>query len=62
VHLGKVDRLRVPEDGGGGPFLVPDVGNALEKQERQDVRLPIVPVDRAAAKDFRAFPEMRFKI
>ena len=59
VHLGEVDRIGVTEERRGvSRLLVPDVGDALEEQQRQDVRLPVGAVHGTAAEDLGAFPEM----
>jgi hypothetical protein len=41
-----------------GSLLVPDIANALEEQERQDVTLPVGAVDGAATEDVGGLPEM----
>lgn len=59
VNLWEVDRLGVPEERRGScRLLVPDIRNALEEQQRQDVRLPVGTIHGAAAEDLGAFPQM----
>src|SRR5207249_1213766 len=63
VYLREVDWLGVTEkDCCFSRLLVPDVGDALEEQQREDVRLPVGPVHGAAAEDLGAFPEVRFQV
>ncbi len=42
-------------------FLIPNVADALEEKDRQDVALPIGTVNRAAAQDVGGFPKMGFQ-
>ena len=46
---------------GGGGLLVPDVADALEEEERQDVAHPVGAAERAAAEDVGGFPEVGFE-
>jgi hypothetical protein len=43
-------------------LLVPDVADALEEEERQDVALPVRPVDGTAAQDVGRLPQMRLQL
>ena len=45
-----------------GVLLVPHVADALEEEQRQDVRLPVGAVDRAAAQDVGGLPEVRLEL
>ena len=47
---------------GFGRLLVPDVADPLEEQEREDVALPVRPVDGAAAQDLGAVPEVGLEL
>ena len=47
---------------GLGRLLVPDVADPLEEQQREDVALPVRPVDGAAAQDLRAVPEVGLQL
>ena len=59
VDLGEVDRIGVAEERRRfGRLLVPDVGDPLEEEQRQDVRLPVGAIDGAAAEDLGAVPEV----
>ncbi len=44
-----------------GVFLVPDIADALEEEQRQDIALPVGAVDGAAAQDVGGLPQMRFQ-
>ena len=46
---------------GGGGFFVPDVADALEEEERQDVAHPVGAAEGAAAKDVGGLPEVGFE-
>ena len=57
VDLGEVDWVDVAVQLGGlRRLLVPDVADALEEEQRQDVRLPVRAIDGAAAQDLGAVP------
>lgn len=43
-------------------LLIPDVADAFEEEQRQDVGLPVGAIDRAAPEDVRGLPEMRLKL
>ncbi len=43
-------------------FFVPHIADALEKQERQNVTLPVGAVHGAAAQDIRRLPEVGFEL
>ena len=43
-------------------LLVPGVADALEEKQREDVRLPVGTVDRAAAQDVRGLPEVGLEV
>ncbi|MEZ4227267.1 MAG: hypothetical protein R3B13_40390 [Polyangiaceae bacterium] len=45
-----------------GVLLVPDVADALEEEERQDVALPVGAIDGAAAEDVRGLPKVGFEL
>ena len=45
-----------------GHLLVPDVADPLEEQQREDVTLPVRPVDGAATQDLSAVPEAGLQI
>ena len=45
-----------------GVLFIPDVADAFEKEQRQDVTLPVRTVDRAAAQDIGRFPEVGFEL
>ena len=63
VQLRKDAQVDVPEFRFGlGRLLVPDVADPLEEQEREDVALPVRSVDRAAAQDLRAVPEVGLQL
>ncbi|HEX4566459.1 MAG TPA: hypothetical protein VH138_07485, partial [Vicinamibacterales bacterium] len=63
VHLGEVDRISVAEFRGRfGGLFVPHVGDALEEQQWEDVRLPVRPIDGAPAEDLGAVPEVLSQI
>src|SRR5439155_1412311 len=40
-------------------LFIPDIRKAFEEEERQNVVLPIRPIDGASAKDLGAVPEVR---
>jgi hypothetical protein len=39
-------------------LFVPDIADAFEEQQRQDVGLPVGAIDRTASKDVCCFPEV----
>ena len=43
-------------------LFIPTVTDPLEEQERQDVALPVRPIDGRAAQDVGGFPEGGFEI
>jgi hypothetical protein len=45
-----------------GVLLVPDVADAFEEEQRQDVGLPVGAIDRAAAQDVRGLPEVGLEL
>ena len=47
---------------GLGRFLVPDVADPLEEQQREDVALPVRPVDGAAAENLGAPPQLGLQV
>jgi len=62
VDFGEIDRVRIAEDFGGfRGFLVPDIADALEEQQRQDIRFPVRAVNGTAAEDLGAIPEVGFE-
>ena len=63
VQLGKVAQVDVAVFLPGlGRLLVPDVADPLEEQQREDVALPVRPVDGAAAQDLGAVPEVGLQV
>jgi hypothetical protein len=59
MHLRKVDRIDIAEQLSRlRRFLVVYVADPLEEQQRKDVSLPISAIDRTAAENVRAIPEM----
>jgi hypothetical protein len=63
VNLREVDWIDVTEERGGlGGLLVPDIADALEEEQRQDVGLPVGAVDGAAAQDLGAVPEVGLQL
>ena len=41
-----------------GVLFIPDIADPLEEEQRQDVALPVGPIDRRAAQDVGGFPEV----
>ena len=63
VDLREVDRIDVTEQLGSlGCLLVPDVADALEEEQRKDVRLPVGAVDGTAAQNLGAVPEVGLQL
>ena len=63
VDLGKVNWVNVTEELGGlGRLLVPDVADAFEEKQWQDVRLPVGAIDGAAAQDLGAVPKVGLEV
>tara|TARA_B100001057_G_scaffold438971_1_gene471818 strand:- start:506 stop:670 length:165 start_codon:yes stop_codon:yes gene_type:complete len=41
-----------------GVLFIPDIADPLEEQQRQDIALPVGPIDRRATQDVGGFPEV----
>ena len=59
MNLWEIDGLGITEERRGiGRFLVPDVGDSLKEEKRENVRLPVGPVHGGTAEDLCAFPKV----
>ncbi|MCH2107596.1 MAG: hypothetical protein MK291_13265 [Planctomycetes bacterium] len=43
-------------------LFIPDIADPLEEEQRQDVALPVGPIDRRAAQDVGGFPEVGLEL
>ena len=45
-----------------GVLFIPDIADPLEEEQRQDVALPVGPIDRRATQDVGSFPKLGLDI